>query len=129
MLVNIHSTSDVITNSSTEIFSYPCKNAIKSATEILQIIIDSLDIKGKPEDYFDIKLVLNDRGRDFVYETDIADEYNEDELEEMIDNDDPRLLEEMKDKYIDLSICPKKNTSINLARKFFNLFNVEAEYT
>ncbi len=73
--IPLHSVIDIITNSSTEIFTFS-DNTIEPCTELLQEILNLLGIEEKVEDLFTLKIEPDMDGFDtFVeYELDYEDE-------------------------------------------------------
>jgi len=73
--LNIHSIIDVITNSSTVIYTY--QNNIKEAKELLQEILDLMGEDKKVNDLFNITTFLDD----IEYYTNYLEELEEDDVE------------------------------------------------
>jgi hypothetical protein len=127
MRIPIHSMVDVITNSSTVTYIYAHSKSIQYAKNVLEKIMEILNVDGEVDDYFDIKLILNDRGLDYIWDNMDEENLTEDELQSMIDNNDPALLEYVSEQeYFDISINPKSDVDTNIADMFLNIFTIES---
>jgi hypothetical protein len=92
MLIRFHSVVDVITNSSTTVYTWADKDADKRAKEILGDLMKVFGVTGEVDDYFDVQLVAgtrwlenhecysSDKERGYSHMVDV-DELDEDQLE------------------------------------------------
>lgn len=63
--MKIRSITDVITNSSTEVFAYVNEGTIKKIKELFNLIVSLTSGKGCFDDYFEISLVPNEYAEDY----------------------------------------------------------------
>lgn len=63
--MKIRSITDVITNSSTEVFAYVDKHTIEKIKELFNLIVSLTSGKGCFDDYFEISLALNKHAEEF----------------------------------------------------------------
>ena len=63
--MKIHSITDVITNSSTEVFAYVDKSTIEKIKELFNLIVSLTSGKGCFDDYFEISLVPNEYAEEY----------------------------------------------------------------
>lgn len=63
--MKIRSITDVITNSSTEVFAYVDKGTIEKIKELFNLIVSLTSGKGCFDDYFEISLVPNKYAEDY----------------------------------------------------------------
>lgn len=66
--MRIHSVVDVITNSSSEIYTWPHGNAIQGAKDLIAAIMAATNTPGTPDDYFDFSLEIDEIWADDVRE-------------------------------------------------------------
>jgi hypothetical protein len=157
MKLNIHSIIDVITNSSTEIYTYVTKDGVEKAHEMINEILKVSGSTAKSEDLFDISIVPSDWDRiterlyddpesyEYCVDVDVVEKFYTDiqsldykgvrkyEEKHVI----PYLMdenkwEEMKIEELatSLQITPKDKSKSDkdIWQLFFNLFDQEAEY-
>jgi hypothetical protein len=99
----IHSIVDTITNSSTEIYTFPSKDAINTVKTIIKTIMKQVGINGEVEDYFDVHFEID---TDSGFKEQLLDRarfehnfYTVEQINEMFENNDPRLLDEIDEDY------------------------------
>lgn len=63
--MKIRSITDVITNSSTEVFAYVDKHTIEKIKELFNLIVSLTSGKGCFDDYFEISLAPNEYAEDY----------------------------------------------------------------
>lgn len=138
--IPIHSIIDVITNSSTEIYTYPCTNAVQFANNIMKELLEKLGVEGSVEDHFDIRLsydsgVLGDHYYRRFLTTEFAGDRKAcaEKFNELYENNDPILLVDLPDddwtsRHQTLKLTLKSDPSFDLADKVSGLFYSEAEY-
>jgi hypothetical protein len=81
----VHSIVDLITNSSTEIFSWPRETAVKAAKSMLEEIMHALGVTGSVDDYFDISLETRPGWEDRVRQA-LAGEVSEAVIDRIVES-------------------------------------------
>lgn len=104
MVINIQSISDIITNSSTEVYTIYTKNDIKT---IKNIVNSLLAVNGDStfDDLFDIKLIINDYVFEYLWDDseELQKEYpNEDDFYKYLETcDNQNDLDRFEDIWYD----------------------------
>jgi hypothetical protein len=135
MRFSMHSFVDVITNSSSVTYVYAADQAIETAREICESLLKALGLQGTVDDYFEVKLVLNQYGVDRI-DTNVFDDteefpeaqgLNEEQLDELLDKlirgEDQRLTKHVGEECIDIVVRSKADPDLDLASQFMGLWN------
>lgn len=143
--VPVHSVVDVITNSSTEIYTWPVGNAESLMRDILAEILKAAGVDKPVEDFFNIKMGPDPRWAkdvrewppESIYIAESDEYFNEEDYEDS-EEEWNALLEKYiaqggyhEDLYCSgtnniLVVTPKNNTDINIVRMFENCFESHA---
>lgn len=153
--IPIHSIVDVITNSSTELYTFPNDNAVELTIDLINQIMKVFNIEGDATDYFDICLVrdidnededsiiddfiwndiwweredimLESGGLDDSYDGDDWEEKRTDFIKKLIANNDPRLfdIDGVEPHRKELKIIPKTDVNNNLTEMLKNIYITE----
>lgn len=59
IIIPVHSLVDVITNSSSEMYTWASEDSVKHTKNLIKEIMESLDVAGSVEDYFDITMEID----------------------------------------------------------------------
>lgn len=95
--MKIRSITDVITNSSTEVFAYVDKGTIEKIKELFNLIVSLTSGKGCFDDYFEISLVPNEYAGDYWDEEKPWEDLSEEEkLDFCLTYDDPHVMPTVK---------------------------------
>lgn len=78
----LSSACDIITNSSSVVYIWPADNSVEEAKKIVKEIMESMNVKGDLEDYFDIYIQID---RDY-FEDYVLDNFYEDSIDEKYDD-------------------------------------------
>jgi hypothetical protein len=92
--LSLHSIIDVITNSSTEIYTFTNSSAIEKSYELLNEILKIADSDKKAEDLFEIYIIPNDWDNIINY----FNKYYEDEFEKCDNLQELKILLDEQDK-------------------------------
>lgn len=91
--MKISSITDVITNSSTEVFAYVNKGTVEKIKELFNLIVSLTSGKGCFDDYFEISLVPNKYAEDYWDGEKPWEDLNEEEkLDFCLNYDTPRSV-------------------------------------
>lgn len=91
--MKISSITDVITNSSTEVFAYVNKGTVEKIKELFNLIVSLTSGKGCFDDYFEISLVPNKYAEDYWDGEKPWEDLNEEEkLDFCLNYDTPRYV-------------------------------------
>lgn len=103
--IKVQSISDVITNSSTEIYTIYTKNDVKTIKEIVSALL-AVNGDSTFDDLFDIELLINDSVFEYLWDDsqDIQEEYpDKDKFYEYLGNcKDPDELDRFEDIWYDI---------------------------
>jgi hypothetical protein len=133
ILIPIHSVVDVITNSSSEIFTWANENAADVAIDLINNMMQVMKVPGTATDYFNFEIVVDpdwienmrDVAEDMVKynDTNATTEEIEDHLasggwenEYLLESDGPRP------KGTHLYVTAKDGTPVNVENAFFRMF-------
>lgn len=138
--VAVHSTVDLITNSSTSIFTWSDKSCVDAARTLMSTLMEAMGVKGSVDDFFTIKLEPSEYALDVFLDN--KDDYIEEypELEEMDTYEQVKAWLTEHPEYIPevgkydfpgstLAIYTKDNTKLELVKEVQKLFKQEAYYS
>lgn len=130
--IPVHSIIDIITNSSSEIYTWANENAVETTSEMIKEMMISMGVEGEVSDYFDIELII-----DSEWESNMrriakemigcGEEIDLEDLEEHITSGG-YLHEELLcwdgtyEKGTRIKVTSKNGTSIDLQQMFSNIF-------
>lgn len=122
--IPIHSLVDVITNSSSVVYSCATSHAVEIGTEMIRKMMDVFGIKGEPTDYFNIYVCPDPN---WVWEMEDQRQYDEPQTDEE--------FQEFINKAIDHDGCTRttlviesKDSSVCLTKEFFKMFELYSVY-
>jgi hypothetical protein len=133
--VSISSVVDVITNSSTTIFTWATQSSVAAAKSVMSEIMNAMGVPGCPDDYFDFGLELTEEGEDVLLSEwmdglldDLPADATKEEFEAYKANLSQANYPENEYGYPHtmLFITPKGKDSYNIAKAFLALFRQEA---
>ncbi len=109
--MKIQSISDIITNSSTEVFVVYEENNINSIKELVNSILSLVDPSKTFDDYFDIEMMINYEGLYYI----LCDLYNEEGDYEFKEVEEFHNIKSYEDALKYLETIPK-----DIIKKLFN---------
>lgn len=116
-----HSSVDLITNSSSEIYSCSCNGASKECREILDKIVKAVDPKKTVDDIFEIEEYVDPRWIKAVFEIQEFDEDLTDE--EIAEAQKTGIIKNCSIEHILLSVYLKKDPEkTNILDEILNLY-------
>src|ERR1035437_3820902 len=71
IIVPVHSLVDVITNSSSELYTWASEDSVKHTKILITEIMESLGVPGSVEDYFDITMEIDPEWKKNVKQLDL----------------------------------------------------------